>query len=367
MRRSLIPLFALVLLLPACADAGPDASEDPKGALTSAFERMAESEGITMGLTVQSDEASLQAFSEGKLSEEHAGTVLESSLTISSTNPEDPKDVEFEMTADVAGDLVEVKQIGQTAYLRADVRDLVTRFGGDETEIDQTLAQMPPEYSFFEAGVEGEWIALTGAEALQEQMGAPTPDQKLQKQIADDLIKAVEESAEVRSEGSDDIGDHLVATIQIRPLFASFTDAVGSLGALGIPGGQMPSATDVPDEALDVHFWVEDDWLTQVELDMTQFEGWEGAEDFPEGVERMALRLTFEEFDGGVEAPDAAEEVDIMQLLQTFMGDMGSGMTPPETSTGEGQSTIDDLCKSLEGAPPEVVEQFASECPELQP
>lgn len=372
MRRFLIPLFAAALALSACSgNRGPDATEDPKGALTSAFELMGDSEGQTMEFSLRSDEASLAAFSEGDLSEEDASTILNSKITVSSTNPEDPKDVEFEMVVDVAGDLIEVKQLGEVAYVRVDGRAFIEKFG-NEAEVEAGLAEMPPQFAWLNSLVDGEWIALTGAEALQEQFGGPTPDAETQDKLMADLTRAIEENAEVRSEGSEDAGDHLVATMQVRPLFESFMQTVQSLGGLsglGGAGAPLPSSSEIPDEEVDVHFWVDDGTLSQVELDVTQFADWADAEDFPDGVDEMALRLTFDEFDGGVEAPDAAEEVDLMEVMQTFMGGMSSGMTPPELqpAPGEGQGTIDDLCKSLEGAPDDVVKQFAAECPELQP
>ena len=371
MRRFLLPLLSAVLLLSACSEGGgPDATENPKGALTSAFENLTESEGQTIVFSLRSDEASMVALSEGDLTEEDAAKVLESSVTISATNEEDPKDAEFEMVIDVAGHLIEAKQVGGLVYVRLDGRELIEEFG-NEAEVEAGLAEMPPQFAWLNSLVDGEWIALAGIEAMSEQLGGPSPDAEIQQKLTADLTKALEENAEVRSEGADDVGDHLVATIKIRSLFASLTDTFDTLGALsGVPGAEMPSASEIPDEEAQIHFWVEDDKVTQIELDITQFKDWEGAEDFPEGVNELALRLTLEDFGGGVEAPDAVEEVNLMELMQTFFQgtmsgmDSGGGAVP---APDEGQSSIEDLCKSLEGAPPEVVEQFANECPELQP
>lgn len=370
MRRFLIPVLTAALLLPACSDGGgPDASENPKAALTSAFENLTSSDGQTMVMTLLSDEGSLTALGEGDFTPENASLILESSVTVSSTNPEDPKDAEFEMVIDVDGDLIEAKQVDQVVYIRVDGRDFIERFG-TEAEIEAGLAEMPPQFSFLNTLVDGEWLALTGMEAMQQQLGVPSPDAATQKKLLADITKAIEDNAEVRSEGSDDVGDHLVATLPIRPLYESLSDTFASLAMTGVPGAQLPPASEIPDEEVDLHLWVEDDSITQIELDLMQFGDWEGAEPTPEGVTELGVRITLEEFGGGVEAPDAAEEVDLMQLMQTFfqgaMGGMSSGSeTAP--APGEGQSSIDDLCKSLEGAPPEVVEQFAAECPELQP
>jgi hypothetical protein len=73
-----------------------------------------------------------------------------------------------------------------------------------------------------------------------------------------------------------------------------------------------------------VDMWIEDEKLTQAELDIAQFSQWEGGEEVPEGVEDLRLRVTFEEFTGNVEAPEDFTEVDTATLIQGFLGGMGS-------------------------------------------
>jgi hypothetical protein len=124
-------------------------------------------------------------------------------------------------------------------------------------------------------------------------------------------------------------------------------------------GAGLPQASEVPNEDVVLDVWIEDDFVQQMELDFLQFADFEGA-DIPEGVDQAALRLTFEEFDGEVEAPKDSTKVDTRELAGLFAGAAGGGAG----AAGGDQPT--DICEQLKGAPPEVIEQFAQECPELQ-
>jgi hypothetical protein len=131
--------------------------------------------------------------------------------------------------------------------------------------------------------------------------------------------------------------------------------------------GESVPAADVPDREIVVDAWVDDGDLTQIELDLTQFRDLPEAE-FPEGVENLAIRLTLEEFTGGVEQPSDAAEVDLNALMQGFMGGMSGG-----TTGGGGTGGAGDVCaqldQQLQGQPQDVVDQFeqiyGQQCPEV--
>ncbi len=356
MRRILAFLLISVLALGACNSSGGDAAEDPKGALTDAVGALEDTEGIHMTFTVESTPESLAAASEGDLAEEDAQKILDSSLSVTSKSADKPEDAQAEFIVDIAGRLVEMRALNNTFYVRADVRDLVEEFGGDTAEIDAFVGQAPPGFEFAGPLAEGEWIAVEGAQQFSEQMGAPSPDAELQKKFAEDLQKAVEENAEVTSEGSDDQGDHVRATIKVKPLYESL---VQTFGSLNVPGAALPDSSQVPDEEVVIDFWLQDGFLSQVQLDVTQFRDWEGSE-MPEGVEELAINIDLEESTEEIEAPEAAASVDFQQLFQGFLGGMA-----PQTETET--APTDDVCSQLKGAPPEVLEEFAEECPELQP
>lgn len=368
MRRSLIVLCCAALILTGCAGGGPDPADDPKAALRSALENLGEYEGIDMTITISSDRDSLVALSEGDMSGDEADMVLMSSLNLKARATEDPADGQFEMVLDIDGDAVEMKAVDQVLYARADVRDLVERFDGNMREVDAFVEQAPPDFDFVRPAVEGEWIAMEGGDRLQEQFGAPTPGADLQENLADDLAQAIDEHSTVTSEGEDDIGHHVAAVLQVRPLFQTLTETLSQVPGANLPAGGLPDAEDVPDEEVRVDFWLADDRVERIELDVLQFGEW-ADEDVPEGVEQMAARIDLDEFTDEVQAPEAAARADLEQILQGFFGGFMPGGFGTDSAEGEvvqpAPGDLEELCRQLAEAPPDVQEQFAEECPNL--
>jgi hypothetical protein len=348
------------LVLSACGG-GPDPQENPQAALTSAFESLREAPGVTMTMSLRSDVASIQAFSEGEASEEDAQKILDSGLTVTARNESDPEKAQSEMSVDIAGidDAVELKFLSKTLYLRGEVRDIMEAFGADPADADRFVADgKTAGIDWAEAAVDGEWLEFEGLDAMAKQFGVPDMGETAtqQREIVNKIGDAIERNAKAEPGTKEGPGDHLVVTMNVRDLYASFQEIAGSLGAMA--GAGLPPSSDVPDENIALDLWIEDDFVSQIELDFLQFSEFEGAE-IPEGVRQAALRITLEEFDGEVEAPDGATKVDLQELSGLFAGAGGS----PEGAPG-GKPT--DICEQLKGAPPEVIEQFAAECPELQ-
>jgi hypothetical protein len=361
-RRSLLVLSVLALVLGACGSSGPDPQEDPQAALTSAFESLTEAEGVTMTMSVRSDAGSLRAMSEGTLSEADAQKILDSSLTVTGRNETDPKKAQSEISADIAGidDAVEIKVIGTTMYVRGAVRDIMQAFGADPSAADRFVADgNTAGITWAEPAVEGEWLEIAGLDELGKQFGAADMDQTAaqQREILNKLSNLIERTAKAEPGDKEGPGDHLIVKLNVRDLYDGFLEIAGSLGTMA--GAGLPQASEVPNEDVVLDVWIEDDFVQQMELDFLQFADFEGA-DIPEGVDQAAVRLTFEEFDGEVEAPKDSTKVDTRELAGLFTGAAGGGAG----AAGGDQPT--DICEQLKGAPPEVIEQFAQECPELQ-
>jgi hypothetical protein len=370
-KRLITLIAASALLFAACGgDSGPDPAENPKDALVEGLRALGE-EGLTVTLSVNSTPEDLATLAEGGMDAETAGKVLDSSVVFTTNGETDPEASQFEMAVNVAGieNAIELKVVDKVLYARAAVRELAEEFGADTSEFDALAAQTPPGFEFIGPALEGEWLSLPGLDQLAQQLGGgaiqePSEgDQEQAQALIDDMVATFESSSEVTHEGSDDVGDHLVATVNIREFYEGFSDAIGSLGGLaGAQTGTLPPASEVPDEELAVDFWVDDGRVVQVEFDFTQASEFPESE-FPEGIETLGLRAVIEEFDGAVEAPEDATEIDINALMQGFLG---GGMTDGGTGT-DGSELPADFCEQLEGAPEEVVSQFAEECPELQP
>jgi hypothetical protein len=361
----LIILTATAVFFSACGGGGPDPAEDPKGALVSAFETLGKYKGVTMVISVSSDPESLTS---ADMTKEQAEILLASNLTISSKNTDDPEKGEFEMVVDIDGDLVEIKGIGRTFYARGDVRPLVERFGGSAADIEDMLRDAPPQYDFIGPAIEGEWIGLEGAQDFAEQLGVPaSPDPEQQEKLAEGLRAAIDEHATVTSQGDDDIGHHVVASAPARPLFTAILESLPS----SLPGAKLPDPSEIPDEEISLDVWIGDDTVEQLRFDLTQLSKFEG-EDLPEGIEELTLIIDLEEFTDSVEAPEAAATVDFGELMQGFMGGLGSE-DPGEQEAGEGPppSLCDQLAgfppDQLEQLPPEILQEVEQDCPELLP
>ena len=71
--------------------------------------------------------------------------------------------------------------------------------------------------------------------------------------------------------------------------------------------------------------------------------------------------MTFAEWTGSVSPEPGAVEVDAAAIMQGLSAFGGGGASGPGTGT---DGAFD--CSQLKGAPPEVIELYAKECPELQ-
>lgn len=383
----LVVLVAVgALFLGACSDDAADkAEEDPKGALVDSVNSLGEMDSLSVTLSLQSDPESLSALAAedgGELSSEDAQKILDSSLTISARKGEEPDQGQAQVIVNVAGnDAVEMRVVDQTLYLQADAPALVETFGQDPAVLDAVGQQAAASgLDFVEPALNGEWLAIQGLDQLAEQFGgvAPSPNAEQQEQFIKDLSEAFESTAEVTSEGEDDVGSHLVATLPVRDLYEKLLENAESLTG-AVPGTSLPPASEVPDEDVTVDAWVTDGRLSQVEIDFLQFAEISG-EEVPEGVERFAFRVALDEFEGEVAVPEGAVDVDLQEVMQLLGA--GAGL---DTSTGGGQTTggggdtipglgvtcaelatqnPDDLQAFL-SSDPSLLDQVAQACPEL--
>lgn len=376
MKRIGALVAAVGLLLTACGGgAGPDPQAEPKEALVSAFENLATSEGTEIVMSLDATAGSLNGLAgDGgeAMDEETAEKILDSSLRMLTKGK--GEDAQFEMVATIAGEEdLEIKFVDKVVYFRADAEGLTETFGGDPAELEAMGQQAAAQgLAFVEPALNGEWIAVTGTEELAQQFGggmgmdANAMAENQQKMI-DDLSAALEESATVTNEGSDDAGDHLTVAVPVRDLYERLMSTFQ--GMPGFPGGQMPPATEAPDQDVTMDVWVDDDQVTQASIDLVQLMGMAGEP--PSTGGRVALLMEFEEFDDEIEAPDDAVEVPAEQLMQLVMGAAGAslggqggsmGFAPPG---GGGAPPADFDCDQLKGAPPAIKEQFADMCPDL--
>jgi hypothetical protein len=365
MKKLIALLIACFLAFTACsADVtATNADDDPEGALIEALRSLSEADASTLAISVASTPESLVAVVEGSgdsLSEEDANKILTSSLVVSGKRAEEVTDANSQVLLNVAGsEVLELRVVENNLYLRVDAPALLETLGEDPAQLDALVQQTQgqPGFEFVEPAVNGEWLVLENISQMSQQMGAnPIPDQD---KFADELLQTVQENATVTSEGDDDQGTHLVAKLPLRETIQDIQDLAGA--ALP-PGTDMTDQLgDIPEGDLSVDFWVANGELSQLEIDITQFNEFATSDEerLPEGVEQLAIRVEFQDYLGDAEAVEDAVVIDPTAIGQAFSGMMG-GVAP-----GGGSVPFD--CSQLENAPPEVIELYAEECPELQP
>lgn len=369
MKKTLAVLAGAFLLLTACTNNNePSAVEDPKGALVSGLRSLLESETLTQTITVQSDTASLVALGEGDIDEETAGKILSSSVQVSATQADNPEDASSLILVNIAGnDDLEVRFVEGDLYLRADVASILETFGQDPSQLDAITSQVQGQAGFewVDEAMAGEWLVINDAVALAEQLGgASAINGEQQRQLVNELLRTVEQNATVTEEGEDEAGTHLRATLPLRETVQDIMDAIPDAG-MGTAEMEQ-SLQDVPDADVPLDFWISDGTVSQIAFDVTEFAAaLEGSDDeeFPEGVEEFSVVIAIEEFDGTIDPVADATAIDTAAVGQALSGMMTGGMGAGG-GAAPGGGAFD--CDMLKGAPPEVVELYAEECPELQ-
>jgi hypothetical protein len=374
--RRIVALAAVgALIMGACSEAGPDPAEDPKGALVTSIDALQDQEALSVTLSIESDPESLQALgsqSGSELSSDNAQKILDSSLTIVAVKGEDPDDSRAQVVVNVAGNdaAVEMRFLDKTLFVRADAKGLAEEFGQDPASLDALGQQAAAQgLDFVEPALNGEWLAFEGLDQLAQQFGGAAASPNVQQeQLIDDLSEAFKSAAKVTSEGEDDVGTHLVATVPLRDVYEKLLEDAGSL-TQAVPGATLPPASEVPDESITVDTWVEDGRLTQVELDFLQFAKF-AEEDVPEGVNRLAFKIALNEFDGEITAPEGAVDVDLQELMRSFTGVTGvGGATGTDQGGTAGSGEIPGLpgvsCADLASQDPSTIKAALESDPEL--
>jgi hypothetical protein len=321
------PLVALALL--AAALAGGEATKDPKGLLRQALAGLGEGPGLTVTASLDTDMASLRAAAAeapqpvpDALLQLLADAALRVSVPLGDASAGTAA-LELEAGGE---ELLALRGVGQGVYLRADVRRLMAAAGQDPAALDG-LAAMLASAGIPAAALDGAWLRLAEATAMAEEItGLPIQGEAGASPAAlrarvERLAGILADASEVEHVGADANGEQVRATVPLRAVY----DAVlASADELGLPpaSSELPSRDEVPDTSVFVDAWVRDGRLTAASVDLRQFADLRSETPLPAGVERLGLHLAFAEFDGRVEAPADAVELDVRAVFGALLGGM---------------------------------------------
>jgi hypothetical protein len=336
---------ALVALITGTAACGMQAVE-PKLQLRDAAREFAAASTGALELSVASSVDEVRAFAQAAdpsggdagMTDEDLATILSGSLEYGYDLGEDSEDT----TDDAARfalhigalDAAEFVASGNVAYARVDLDGLAEEFPEMREGLDTFRAQLTGEDGIsppapatvlepITALLDGEWVSMD-VEAYLDQLdelsagteGGGPADMGLSAETAAqlrDLLGTALKDAVVsveRREADDELGDHLVAGLDLRKAYTELASGLPDLFTGAAADGlreSLPPVTDVPDKQIDVSFWVLDDELTRVELDLAQFL------DEPAGhlVLRADVRPGQE-----ITAPSGAVEFDVAALME---------------------------------------------------
>ena len=373
MKKLLAICAGATLLLSACAGSGTSASDDPKAALIEALRGLSEADGLTQTIRLESDTDSLVAAGEGDIDDETAAKILDSSIVVSATQAENPEDATSQIIVNIAGnDDLEIRFVEGDLYFRVDIESLLETFGQDPSQLEAVIGQVggQPGLEWVDDAVAGDWVVLENALELSEQMaGAGSIGADQQKKLVNNLLQTVEQNATVTSEGEDDAGEHVRASLPLRETLSDIVDALGPAADMGGAADLEGSLEDLPNEDITLDFWISDGIVSKIGFDVVAFSETieeSAEEEIPEGVEELSFVVEIEEFDGSVESVADAAKIDVAALGQAFAGMFGGGLPSTGTGSGGGAPSGAFDCGMLKGAPPEVIALYAEECPELQ-
>lgn len=319
-----------LLCLLTVVGAGVGAADDARELLRQGLLGVAASPGITATLSMDSDVASLQALlsdDEGELTPQAAQVLLATS--VQTTFPVAVPGDWFAISVRSAGvDWAELRVVDGILYGRADVRTWAEMVGADPAVLDEAYAALERDGVLPPEALEGRWIAVTEPDGVVA--AASAQDHALGR-----LGMAIVDSAQVELVGSDEHGDRLRVTVSPRTLRDVLALELSALSPGGAADFGLPPSQSVPDVPVELDLWVRDGYLVAARLDLMQLGRLAPEHALPPGVERLAVLLQLQPFDGQLAAPDGALEVDGDRLFETLLdGEMPTGPQGPDGPGG---------------------------------
>lgn len=221
---------------------------------------------------------------------------------------------------------IDFRVIDQVGYIKVPVKDLITKFGGTQADIDEAAVEytkVPGLGALFDGG----WASMDYREAtkiLTEATGVtPSADPAQTEALTTELTTSATnllESADVVRDAQDKT--HLVATSSTVKAWTEakrFVDAYAKLAGEGTGKLLKSSLGEALEEApadkpIVLDLWVDNGEFTAFEINVLQFvEGDTG---------RAAVRFEMAEVTD-IAAPEGATELDVIKILEEISSSSG--------------------------------------------
>lgn len=215
------------------------------------------------------------------------------------------------------GDLLEYRQVGDWAYLRAGVKALEKAVGSKLP----TPGQLPPDATALKELLGGGWVKMP-ADSLTKNApdkatgpsNDPAADTRKKKAIKG-LQDLVTREVKLKDTGKRDGADHITATASFKTLLTGLVDELRPLAGDLPTGADLPTSQDLkgaPDKPVTADFAIKNGALSEVSVDLTTLA------DTTKG-DKFSLLLRVGEGDRAT-APAQATQIDPGALTRQFLG-----------------------------------------------
>lgn len=215
------------------------------------------------------------------------------------------------------GDLLEYRQVGDWAYLRAGVKSL-EKASGSQFPAPEDL---PPTANDLKQVLASGWVKMPTDSLTQNTPGKETTPSTgsgtdaRQKKIIKGLWQLVDREVQLKDTGTKDGTDHIVATAPFRTLITGFVDELRPLADDLPPGAQLPTGKDLrdaPNKKISADFAIKNGALSEVSVDLAPL-----AESAKSDKFALVLRIGKGE---QATAPAQATQIDPTALAQQLFG-----------------------------------------------
>ncbi|MFH8257832.1 hypothetical protein [Streptomyces roseolus] len=220
------------------------------------------------------------------------------------------------------GDLLEYRQVGDWAYLRAGVKSLEKAAGGPLPSADQ----LPPDATALKEILGGGWVKMPAdslaKDAPGQQPGNPATEAR-KKQAIKGLHDLLAREVQLKDNGSNNGADHITATTSFRTLLTGLVDELRPLAGDLPHGAELPTGPDLkdaPDKPVTADFTIKNGALSEVSVDLAALTNSTKGDKF-------ALRLRIGKGDQAT-APGQAAQIDPSALTQQLLGGLAPQPVP---------------------------------------
>ena len=310
--------LATALTVSACGGGGSSAKPggDPKAAVTSAFQAVGQSHGVSLRASLDSSPEDLKKISAAQpqqLGADEQKALLDGAVATTLTARDGATLAQggnaYAVSAQLAGrSVIDVVAKDGVLYLKTDAKTLLGRFGFQMSDARNLIQGADPVITTpGNALLDGKWVSADLARSgLPKDFGATLPNPAQQQRLLVSLEAAFEAKAKVTAAGP--AGAYQV-TAPARPIAEAVQDDLVALAGKDLATDVRQEIKDIPPGDVTFDVFLRDGQLNRITLDLVPFL------DHPVKDAKLTLTLDVDPDPEPVRAPSGAVEIDVPKVL----------------------------------------------------